>query len=219
MIAPRTEVMVKIHITYLIGLYVACEVIANISAGKITQCGPFTVPAAIYIFALTFTLIDLINEALGKRGARRVVFAGVAANCVLALYSLLVLALPSPPWFEHTQSYRDVLGLTPRIVGASLLAALVSGLLDVELFAKLRARFNAGWRVVASNAISTLVDSVLFITLAFAGAPGFPMQSLVLLVVGQYVVKMLVTAMSVPLIYTVKAVLEPKTDGFAGREN
>ena len=48
--------------------------------------GPFNVPAAIYIFALTFTLIDLINESLGKLGARRVVLAAFGANLLLALY-------------------------------------------------------------------------------------------------------------------------------------
>lgn len=198
--------MFKLHVTYLIGLYVACEVIANISAGKITQFGPFSVPAAIYIFALSFTVIDLINEVLGKHGARRVVLAGVVANCVLALYAMLVLALPAAPWFKASQSYQDVLGMTPRIVAASLIAALISGLLDVELFARLRKRINAGWRVVASNALSTLVDSVLFITLAFAGAAGFPFKALALLILGQYIVKILVTAVSVPLIYLVHAV-------------
>lgn len=215
--------MLKLHVTYLIGLYVACEVIANISAGKITQFGPFTVPAAIYIFALSFTLIDLINEALGKHGARRVVIAGVAANCALALYSLLVVALPAPPWFAHAQSFRDVFGLAPRIVAASLIAALISGLLDVELFARLRRRVNAGWRVVASNALSTLTDSVLFILLAFAGAPNMPsgvlaIRALALLILGQYVVKMLVTAVSVPLIYTVHAVTSVEGANGAGTE-
>lgn len=197
--------MLKIHVTYLIGIYVACEVIANITAGRITQFGPFTVPSAIYIFALTFTLLDLINETLGKAGARRVVLAGIAANCLLALYALAVLAMPAPAWFTKAQSFQDVLGSTPRIVLASLLAALISGLLDVELFARLRRRVPAGWRVLISNAGSTLVDSVLFIALAFAGAPGFPLSALCLLALGQYAVKLLITLVSVPLIYLVRA--------------
>ena len=186
--------MFKVHVTYIIGLFVACEVIANITAGRITQFGPFSVPAAIYIFALTFTIIDLINEVLGKQGARRVVLAGVLANCLLAVYSLLVLAL------------------TPRIVAASLLASLISGLADVELFARLRARFNAGWRVVASNALGALVDSILFILLAFAGVAGFPLKMLLLLMLGQYIIKMLVTVVSVPLIYIVHATVSVETE-------
>ena len=196
--------MLKVHVTYIIGLFIACEVVANITAGKITQFGPFTVPAAIYIFALTFTLLDLINETLGKLGARRVVIAGVLANVVLALYSLLALALPSPPWFEHAGSYSVVLGLAPRVVAASLIAALLAGLLDAELFARLRARLAPGWRVLASNALSTLCDSIVFISLAFAGAPGFPPHVLLQLMAGQYVVKLLVTLASVPLIYLVR---------------
>jgi queuosine precursor transporter len=197
--------MLKVHVTYLIGIYVACEVIANITAGRITQLGPFTVPAAIYIFAITFTLIDVINEALGKRGARRVVLAGVMANALLALYSLVVLAMPAPAWFAKAQSFHDVLGSTPRIVVASLLAALLSGLLDVELFAKYRRQLPPGWRVLLSNAGSTLVDSVLFIVLAFAGEPSFPIPVLLMLILGQYAVKMLITLLSIPLIFLIRA--------------
>jgi queuosine precursor transporter len=196
--------MFKVHLTYLIGIYVACEVIANITAGKITQFGPFTVPAAIYIFAITFTLIDVINEALGKQGARRVVLAGVMANSLLALYALLALSLPAPAWFTKAQSFHDVLGSTPRIVLASLLAALASGLLDVELFAKWRRQLPAGWRVLVSNAGSTLVDSALFIVLAFAGTPGFAPPALLMLIAGQYAVKMLITLISIPLIYLLR---------------
>ena len=203
--------MFKVHATYIVGLYIACDVIANLTAGKITLCGPFTVPAAIYIFAITFTLIDLINLALGKQAARRVVLAAFAANIVLALYSILVVHLPSPPWFTLGQSFNDVLGVTPRIVAASLAASLLSGLLDVELFARLRERLNPGWRVVCSNALSTLTDSVMFIMLAFAGAAGFGAAQLGLLILGQYVVKMAVTVVSVPLIYLVKTVVSVDT--------
>ena len=195
--------MFKVHATYIIALYVACELIANVTAGKITVLGPFTVPAAIYIFALTFTLIDLINEGMGKRAARRVVYCAFAANVLLALYSLVIVRLPSPVWFSAAKSYAEVFAVTPRIVLASLTAFLISGLLDVELFAKLKARLNPGWRVVASNVVSTLVDSVVFISLAFLGS--FPVGAVLMLILGQYVVKLAVTGLSVPLIYVVHA--------------
>jgi len=49
----------------LIGLYIACGVIANVTASKPVELGSIVVPAAVFIYALTFTLIDLINERLG----------------------------------------------------------------------------------------------------------------------------------------------------------
>ena len=70
--------------------------------------------------------------------------------------------------------------------------------MDAELFAWWRARVGGyRWgRVLVSNAVSTAVDSIVFVTLAFAGVlPVLP------LVVGQYVVKMAVTVVSLPLIY------------------
>ncbi len=72
--------------TLLIALYIACELIANVTASKPVQLGGIVVPAAIFIYTLTFTLIDLINESLGKQGARKVILAAFIANLLLALY-------------------------------------------------------------------------------------------------------------------------------------
>ena len=85
---------------------------------------------------------------------------------------------------------------------ASLTAYIVSSLIDVQVFAWWRERVGRyRWaRVLASNAVSTLIDSVLFITIAFAGVmPILP------LIVGQYIIKMVVTVVSIPLIYTIQA--------------
>ena len=53
----------------LIAIYVACEVVANVTASKAVAAGGIVVPAGVFIYALTFTLIDLINERLGKARA------------------------------------------------------------------------------------------------------------------------------------------------------
>ncbi len=187
--------------TLLIGLYVACELIANVTAGKPVALGGIVVPAAVFLYTLTFTLIDLINERLGKAGARQVVATAFAANLLLAGYTQVAIRLPAPSFFQDEQAFATVLGSTPRIVSASLLAYLVSALVDTEIFAWWRAHVaGPRWvRVLASNAVSTLVDSVLFIGIAFAGVlPVLP------LVQGQYLVKMGITLVSLPLIYAMR---------------
>jgi len=191
---------------FAVGLYVACELIANVTAVKPIVVGPLVVPAAVFIYAFTFTLLDLINERLGKLGARRVVATAFCANLLLAVYAQLTVWAPAPAFFDADAAVARVLGATPRVVLASLVAYLVSALVDAELFAWWRARVGGyRWlRVLASNAVSTAVDSGLFVTLAFAGVlPVWP------LVVGQYVVKMAVTVASLPLIYAVRATAPP----------
>jgi hypothetical protein len=187
--------------TLLIGLYVACEIISNVTASKPVAIAGIVVPAAVFLYTLTFTLIDLINERLGKAGARQVIATAFAANLLLAGYVQFAIWLPAAPFYQDATIFAGVLGSTPRIVFASLVAYLVSSLVDAEIFAWWRARVaGPKWaRVLTSNAVSTLVDSALFITIAFAGLlPVWP------LIGGQYLVKMGVTLVSLPLIYTTR---------------
>jgi uncharacterized integral membrane protein (TIGR00697 family) len=109
-----------------------------------------------------------------------------------------VVHLPAPGFFADARAYDTVFGSTPRIVFASLVAYLVSSLVDVEIYHLWHIRVKR-WkltRVLVSNGISTFVDSCLFIFLAFYGThPVIP------LVKGQYLVKMAITVLSLPLIY------------------
>lgn len=189
-------------VIFLIGLYIACELIANVTASKPVSLAGITVPAAVFIYALTFTLVDLVNERLGKAGARKVIYTAFAANLILAGYLQLAIALPAAPFYQGQQAFSSVLGSTPRIVAASLLAYIISSLIDVEVFAWWRQRIGKyRWaRVLASNAVSTLVDSIVFIIAAFAGI--FPVVPLIR---GQYIVKMAVTVVSIPLIYLIRS--------------
>jgi len=88
-----------------------------------------------------------------------------------------------------------VLGSTPRIVFASLIAYLVSSFTDAEIFAfwKARVRGPKWLRVLISNALSTWIDSFLFIVLAFHGI--MPVWDLIK---GQYLVKLAITFVSLP---------------------
>lgn len=200
-----------------VGLYVACEIIANVTAGRPVQFFGLIVPSAVFIYTVTFTLIDVIHEIYGKAGARKVVYGAFAANLMLAAYAYLIIHLPAPSFFTEGKAYETVFGSTPRIVFASLAAYLVSSLVDVEVYHLWKSyiqRFK--WsRVLISNGISTLVDSALFITLAFYGKmPVLP------LIFGQYVVKMSITILSLPIIYTSSyGLMTAKCTGTAGRNS
>lgn len=192
------------QIILIISLYIACELIANITASKpVALIGNISVPAAVFIYAITFTLIDLINERLGKNKARYVVYAAFIANLLLAGYVQFAIWLPPVDFFgsEGQIAFKSVLGSTWRIVIASLSAYLISSLIDVQIFAWWKKQISKyKWaRVLISNSISTLVDSIVFIIIAFWGIlPVLP------LITGQYIVKMIITVISIPLIYLVR---------------
>ena len=184
--------------TLLVGLYVGAELAANVTETKPIRFLGLVVDGGTLIYAVTFTLLDLIHERQGKRGAQKVVVAAFAANLLLAAYVHLTIWLPYPSFYEGQASYQQVLGATPRIVAASLTAFFLASLVDTEVYAWLKTRID-GYRwipVLGSNAVGTLLDSVLFISLAFYGR--YPLLPLI---VGNYTIKMTVTALSLPLIY------------------
>ena len=197
-------------IPLLIALYVACELTANVTAGRSLEILGLQAPGGVFIYALTFTLIDLINERLGKLRARHVVVGAFAANALLALYSAFVLALPAPSFFSKQEAFATVLGATPCVVSASLFAYLVSSWIDVEIFAVWKTRVGGRkWvRVLTSNAVSTGIDSILFVTAAFGGT-----LPLIPLITGQYVIKMAVTVASLPLIYATRFLILTEASG------
>jgi hypothetical protein len=180
----------------LVGLYLASELIANITASKLTSVGPFVVPAGVYIFTLSYTLLDLINHILGKKEAHRVVLAAFVGNALLALYIHFAIALEPAGFWSGQNAFVTTLGSTPRIVLASLTAYLVSANMDVLTYAWLIQRVKPWARVLLSNGIGLLLDTVIFITIAFAGVA--PLGALI---VGQYSLKMAVTVVTIPLIY------------------
>jgi len=184
--------------TLVVGLYVGAELAANVTETKPIRFLGLVVDGGTLIYAVTFTLLDLIHERQGKKGAQKVVVAAFAANLLLAAYVHLTIQLPYPSFYEGQASYQQVLGATPRIVAASLTAFFLASLVDTEVYAWLKTRID-GYRwvpVLGSNAVGTLLDSVLFISLAFYGR--YPLLPLI---VGNYTIKMTVTALSLPLIY------------------
>ncbi|WP_366655889.1 VUT family protein [Fodinicurvata sp. EGI_FJ10296] len=112
-------------------------------------------------YPLAFLVNDLTNRAYGPAKARQVVYVGFALAVVLSIY----LA-------------------TPRIAMASGCAFLVAQLLDTYIFDKLR---NTVWwkAPLLGSVVASFVDTLLFFTLAFAGA-GLP---LVTLIAGDFAVK------------------------------
>ena len=97
-----------------------------------------------FTYPLAFLVNDLTNRRYGPAAARIVVLAGFAVAVILSI------------WLA-----------TPRIAIASGSAFLVAQLLDVAIFNRLRTA--AWWRApVLSSLIGSIVDTVLFFSLAFS---------------------------------------------------
>ena len=177
----------------------------SIDLAGILTWGAFTYPIA-------FLVTDTTNRVLGAGSARKVVYVGFVFGIMLTLGAALGLARSIQT--EDT-SLLDALFLDDeaftlfRIALASGAAFLVAQLLDIRVFDWLRR--TDWWKApAASSFVGSLVDTVIFFFLAFAGT-GLPWASWA---VGDFAAKLLMIAL---LLYPFRVLVglysrQPSTD-------
>jgi uncharacterized integral membrane protein (TIGR00697 family) len=223
----------------LIALFVTALVVAQLTAAKILSFQlPFSVPVAgntlalpgaALAYAVTYFASDCYAELYGKRAARELVNVAFLMNfVVLALVWSTILAPAADP--ESASAFASVLGSATNIVAASLLAYVVSQNWDVIVFHRLK-EYTDGeklWlRNIGSTASSQLIDTVIFVGVAFwllpqlgvgaaLGLPlvgGGPVPSVAALIVGQYVLKLAIALIDTPFVYAVVRAVRDREAG------
>lgn len=192
--------------SFLVAVYAALIVMANIFAGKIVMFGPWTVPAGVIVYGVSFLLTDALNEFFGFRAAKEAILGGFSASLLLVLGVQIVIAWEPAAFWGHQAALETILGSTWRIAAASLLAFLVSQNWDIYVFQWLKKRTSsrALWlRNIGSTSSSQAIDTLLFCLIAFAGT--MPWPAVWGIIFGQLVVKLIIALIDTPFLYIMKA--------------
>ncbi|EKN66770.1 hypothetical protein BABA_14972 [Neobacillus bataviensis LMG 21833] len=190
-------------IFYLNGIFVGLLILANIVAVKLFSIGDFAIlPAAVIVYIFTYPLIDVIVEVYGKKEGRRTVQAGLITQILALIFITITLHLPAAPVFQDQGSFETILNGSFRVIIASLISYAVSQNLDVFVFNKLKSIHGQKklWlRNNASTMLSQLIDTTIFITIAFYGT--MPIAILGSLILTQYIFKFVAAILTTPLVY------------------
>lgn len=160
----------------LISFYIVCIALSELMGAKTFPLAnifgyQLNASVAVLILPIVYAINDVITEVHGKKRARSVVRSGLLIVAFILLFSLLSTALPASSRFKDTEpAYESIFGLSARISASSLTAFTIAEFLDVYIFAKLRQSFGRKklWlRTNISNFVSQLLDTVIFMTLAF----------------------------------------------------
>lgn len=128
-------------------LVVASNILVQFPIGQWLTWGAFSYP-------LTFLVSELVNRFQGVAAARRVVLVGFGTGLVCSLIGTQIIGEFGPL-------------VTLRVALASGLAFLISQMLDVNIFDKLRR--SAWWRApFVSGLLASSIDTAIFFTLAFS---------------------------------------------------
>lgn len=174
-------------------LFVVSLLISNVITAKQVLL-PFgiTMTGAVFIFPITYILSDVFSEIYGYKYSRFTCYLGFAMNLFMVLIFSAVIVTPAPDYWTNQEAFQIVLGNTPRILAASLLAFVVGDLVNDKVFKKFKDKHpdshkGFGVRAILSSVTGELVDSLIFLPLAFWGL--MPLETLLIMTVMQVLIK------------------------------
>lgn len=194
-------------------LFVTSLIVSNIIAVKLIDVAGMILPAAIVIFPISYILGDVLTEVYGFARARQVIWLGFLCNLFAVIAISIGGLLPAAGFWGGQEAYDLILGAVPRILAASFLAYLVGEFVNAYVLARLKVAMEGRhlWvRTIGSTLAGQLLDSAIFITIAFAGI--MPVEVLLGAIVTQWLVKSAYEALATPLTYAVVGFLKRADD-------
>jgi uncharacterized integral membrane protein (TIGR00697 family) len=199
--SERTSGGLPVSLFFLSIFYGGMVCIAGVLGNKQVALGPLAVEAGIFAFLLLVVVSSAVAEMHGRETANKLVLYGFVPLLASLGLTLLVLAAPAADKMEAPRlaAFETIMSATPRIWLGGIIAYGISQLLNVTIFSKLK---REGGRMLwlrsgVAGVLSQIVDTLLFITIAFYGV--FPIGQLLL---GQMIAKVVLSALLVPpLIY------------------
>jgi uncharacterized integral membrane protein (TIGR00697 family) len=190
------------RLVVLTALFVTCLITANVIAVKLVTFGFVVVPAAIFVFPVSYIFGDVLTEVYGLGWARRVIWLGFGCNLVFVFFAWLGQILPAASYWDGQQSYVAILGAAPRLLLASFAGYLAGEFVNSYILSRLKILTQGRWlwtRTISSTIAGEGLDTALFITIAVAGTPSFMPE----IILYHWTAKVAVEVAATPLTYAV----------------
>ncbi len=181
----------------------------------------FNLTCGVLLWPLEFIITDIVNEYYGPKAVRRISYIAIA----LISYAFLMfyLAMKIPPadfWIGSKQdsnvpnmqdAFSGIFGQGMWIILGSLTAFLVSQIVDVTVFHKIKKVTGEKWvwlRSTGSTIVSQLVDSFVVLFIAFKLGNGWSWQLVLAICLVNYTYKFIMAIILTPLIYVFEKWIE-----------
>lgn len=187
----------------------------------------YTLTCGVLLWPLEFIMTDIVNEYFGPKAVRRISYIAVGLICYAFLMFYLAIEVPANKEFWITSHVQDgipdmqaafsgIFGQGMWIIVGSLTAFLVSQILDVWVFHKIKKATGEKkvWlRATGSTLVSQFVDSFIVLFIAFKIGNGWSFQRVLAIGLVNYSYKALMALLLTPLIY----IIENRIENYLGK--
>lgn len=169
------------------------------------------------LYASVFLGTDIISEYYGEKEARKTVLIGFSVSLLFLIATRFILLFTPAPWDTYHTTMKTLFSPVWRIVGASMLAYLISQNLDVVSYSKIKEKAprHLWLRNNLSTWTSQIVDTLVFCLAAFIGT--YETKVVLGIILSTYLLKVVVAALDTPFIYLSKLVVRYRPSLIADR--
>jgi len=196
-------------ILVLSSLFIVLLMVSNLISSKtIALCG-FVFPAGVLAYSLTFTISDTITELMGRKATYFIIRLALFLILLQFFFVYIAVHAPGSPFWVNQAAYAAILLNKFRIFVGSAIAFLISQHVNAWLFDLMKNKWGDKklWlRKNTSTILSQMIDTSIFICIAFAGRT-LPLFDLLL---GQFICKTIISLLDTPLIYLGVGILKRK---------
>lgn len=187
----------------------------------------FNLTCGVLLWPLEFVITDIINEYYGPKAVKRISYIAVAL--IGYAFFMFYMAIKIPPadfWIssgvqngvpDMPSAFSAIFGQGMWIIVGSLVAFLISQIIDVTIFHKIK-RYTGEkkvWlRATGSTVVSQLVDSFIVLFIAFKIGKGWSWQLVLAICLVNYAYKFTMALLLTPLIYFMRY----RIDKYFGKE-
>lgn len=189
-------------------------VISNILSAKMITLPllPFSIPAGLIFYPITFLLTDLITEIFGAKRAKQMIYIALAMNLLSFAIIQVGLLLPGNE-FEEQKAFQMVLGLTGLRIFSSLISYITSQIVDIQLYSLIKQWTGPKhlWlRNNGSTCVSQIVDTVMIDLIFLWWGLGMSIAEVMPIMVFSYLYKACFSVICTPLFYFLVFVIQGK---------
>lgn len=197
----------------LAGIFITNAVVAELIGGKLIHVGSAVMSIGILPWPIVFVTTDLINEYFGEKGVRKLSL--ITASLIAYTFIILFLAMQIPAVkgvnLVTDAQFKGVFGQSMWIIVGSIIAFMVSQLIDVTIFhfVKNKTGNKMIWlRSTGSTVISQLFDSFIVLGIAFWMTGKMTTEVFIISAFTGYFVKLIIAILLTPLIYLGHSLIE-----------
>lgn len=188
----------------------------------------FTLTCGVLLWPLEFIMTDIVNEYYGPKAVRRISYTAVALICYAFVMFYLAIGIPADTSFwtgsqqqngipDMQSAFAGIFGQGMWIIAGSLVAFLISQIVDVWVFHKIKrvtGERKVWLRATGSTVVSQLIDSFVVLFIAFKIGKDWSYQRVIAICLVNYSYKFVMAIVLTPLIYLIEKIM----DSYLGKE-